>query len=52
MEIEILHAQGMSSRAIARKLDIFRNSVKRYLQTLSEPPKYTPYPSVASLLNE
>ncbi len=42
MEIKILHKQGMSSRAIARKLGISRNTVKRYLQAKSEPPKYTP----------
>ncbi|KXM35128.1 transposase [Escherichia coli] len=41
MEIKILHKQGMSSRAIARELGISRNTVKRYLQAKSEPPKYT-----------
>jgi len=40
MEIKILHKQGMSSRAIARKLGISCNTVKRYLQAKSEPPKY------------
>ena len=40
MEIKILHKQGMSSRAIARELGISRNTVKRYLQAKSEPPKY------------
>ncbi|WP_348905198.1 helix-turn-helix domain-containing protein, partial [Escherichia coli] len=49
MEITILHKQGMSSRAIARELGISRNTVKRYLQAKSEPPKYTPRPAVASL---
>ncbi|ESU75894.1 Transposase (plasmid) [Shigella dysenteriae WRSd3] len=29
-----------------------RNTVKRYLQAKSEPPKYTPRPAVASLLDE
>ncbi len=47
MAINILHKQGMSSRAIARELGISRNTVKRYLQ-----PKYTPRPAVASLLDE
>ncbi|MCF3415365.1 helix-turn-helix domain-containing protein, partial [Escherichia coli] len=42
------HKQGMSSRAIARELGISRNTVKRYLQAKSEPPKYTPRPAVAS----
>uniref|UniRef100_UPI000AFB8F1E helix-turn-helix domain-containing protein n=1 Tax=Escherichia coli TaxID=562 RepID=UPI000AFB8F1E len=50
MEIKILHKQGMSSRAIARELGISRNTVKRYLQAKSEPPKYTPRPAVASVL--
>ncbi|HBA9130084.1 TPA: IS21 family transposase, partial [Escherichia coli] len=49
---KILHKQGMSSRAIARELGISRNTVKRYLQAKSEPPKYTPRPAVASLLDE
>ncbi|MFA9342291.1 IS21 family transposase, partial [Escherichia coli] len=31
---------------------ISRNTVKRYLQVKSEPPKYTPRPAVASLLDE
>ncbi|WP_074434384.1 IS21 family transposase, partial [Escherichia coli] len=52
MEIKSLHKQGMSSRAIARELGISRNTVKRYLQAKSEPPKYTPRPAVASLLDE
>lgn len=52
MEIKILHKQGMSCRAIARELGISRNTVKRYLQAKSEPPKYTPRPAVASLLDE
>ncbi len=52
MEIKILHKQGMSSRAIARELGISRNTVKRYLQAKSEPPKYTRRPAVASLLDE
>ncbi len=52
MEIKILHKQGLSSRAIARELGISRNTVKRYLQAKSEPPKYTPRPAVASLLDE
>ena len=46
MEIKILHKQGMSSRAFAREQGISRNTVKRYLQAKSEPPKYTPRPVV------
>ncbi|MBV7888005.1 helix-turn-helix domain-containing protein, partial [Yersinia pestis] len=52
MEIQILHKQGMSSRPIARELGISRNTVKRNLQAKSEPPKYTPRPAVASLMDE
>lgn len=52
MEIKILHKQGMNSRAIARELGISRNTVKRYLRAQSEPPKYTPRPATASLLDE
>lgn len=52
MEIKILHMLGMSSRAIARKLGISCNTVKRYLRAQTEPPKYTPRPAVASLLDE
>lgn len=52
MEIQILHKQGMSSRAIARELGISRNTVKRSLRAQSEPPKYTPRPAVTSLLDE
>nr|WP_249532152.1 hypothetical protein [Escherichia coli] len=33
-------------------MGISRNTVKRYLQAKSEPPKYTPRPAVASLLDE
>ncbi|THD55159.1 transposase, partial [Enterobacteriaceae bacterium ML5] len=44
MEIKILHKQGMSSRAIAKKLGISRNTVKRYLKAKSELPEYSPRP--------
>lgn len=32
MKIQILHKQGLSQRAIAKQLDISRNTVKRYLR--------------------
>lgn len=52
MEIKILHKQGMSSRAIAKKLGISRNTVKRYLKAKSEPPEYSPRPRATSVLDE
>lgn len=52
MEIKILHKQGMSNRAIARKLGISRNTVRRYLRAQCEPVKYTPRPAAVSLLDE
>lgn len=52
MEIKILHKQGMSSRAIAKKLGISRNTVKRYLKAKSELPEYTPRPRASSVLDE
>jgi len=37
--VRYLHAQGLSQRAIAKKLGISRNTVRRALET-DEPPKY------------
>jgi len=37
--VRYLHAQGVSQRAIAKKLGISRNTVRRALET-DEPPKY------------
>ena len=36
MEIRILRRQGYWGRSIARRLDISRNKVRRYLRVLSE----------------
>ena len=41
MEIRVLHRQGMSIRGIARKLNISRATVRRYLRQ-SEAPVYGP----------
>lgn len=40
MEIDVLHRQGESIRAIAQKLGISRNTACRYLRDLSAAPKY------------
>jgi len=40
MKIKILYKQGYSQRAIARELNISRNTVKRYLDSDSYEPKY------------
>lgn len=41
MEIQILHQQGHSQRAIARKLGVSRNTVKRYLKKTRLTPQYS-----------
>ena len=40
MEIKILYKQGYSQRAIARELNISRNTVKRYLDSDTYVPRY------------
>ena len=40
MTIIILHQQGYSQRAIARKLGISRNTVKKHLHSDEEQPHY------------
>lgn len=40
VEIHVLHRQGESIRAIAQKLGVSRNTVRRYLRDLSAAPKY------------
>jgi len=40
MKIKILYKQGYSQRAIARELNISRNTVKRYLNSDAYVPKY------------
>lgn len=40
MKIKILYKQGYSQRAIARELNISRNTVKRYLDSDTYEPKY------------
>lgn len=40
MEIHVLHRQGKSIRAIARTLNLSRNTVRRYLRDIAKTPKY------------
>ena len=40
MKIKVLHQQGMSQRAIAKHLNISRNTVKRYLKGDFDNPRY------------
>ena len=40
VEIHVLHRQGQSIRAIAQKLGVSRNTVRRYLRDLSAVPSY------------
>jgi transposase len=40
VDIHVLHKQGLSMRAIARKLNISRNTVRRYLKTPNKVPSY------------
>lgn len=41
MEILVLHRQGMGIKAIARKLGVSRNTVRKYLQTPNQLPTYS-----------
>lgn len=41
MEIHVLHRQGMSIRAIARELNVSRNTVRRYLRDIAKTSKYS-----------
>ena len=42
MEIHVLHRQGMGIRAIAKKLNISRNTVRQYLRNVAKTPHYKP----------
>lgn len=50
MDIIALHRQGLSMRAIARKLGIHRNTVKRHIEA-GEPPRYEKRKRKASVLD-
>lgn len=50
MEIHVLHRQGMSIRAIAKQLQVSRNTVRRYLRYQAQTPRYASRPQKPSLL--
>jgi len=50
MNIQILHQQGYSQRAIAKQLSISRNTVKKYLTTNPAEPEYSSRPETTSKL--
>lgn len=41
VEIHVLHRQGKSIRAIAKALQISRNSVRKYLRNIAMTPPYS-----------
>ncbi len=51
MNIQVLHQQGYSQRAIAKQLGISRNTVKKYLTSNPEEPKYSNRPKTDSKLD-
>ena len=40
VDIHVLHRQGNSIRAIAKELDLSRNTVRRYLRNIAQTPNY------------
>ena len=42
MEIHVLHRQGLGIRAIAKKLNVSRNTVRHYLRHVAKTPQYKP----------
>jgi transposase len=42
VEIHVLHRQGKGIRAIAKELNVSRNTVRRYLRDVAKTPKYAP----------
>lgn len=51
IKIQILHQQGLSQRAIAKKLGISRNTVRRYLSAKMDTPTYSKRAPRQSLLD-
>jgi len=50
-QVQELHSQGMSLRAIADHLDLARNTVRKYVRQPPDPPLPTPRPLRASQLD-
>ncbi|MEZ5480132.1 MAG: IS21 family transposase [Thiolinea sp.] len=50
VDIHVLHRQGMSIRAIARQLQVSRNTVRQYLRNQARTPQYSRTVSQSSLL--
>lgn len=50
MEIHVLHRRGMSLRAIAKELNLSRNTVRRYLRDRAKTPRYQKRPARVSKL--
>jgi transposase len=42
VEIHVLHRQGLGIRAIAKKLNVSRNTVRQYLRNVAKTPHYKP----------
>ena len=50
VDIHVLHRQGKSIRAIARQLNVSRNTVRKYLRDASKTASYGPRPARTSKL--
>lgn len=51
VDIHVLHRQGYSIRAISRKLNLSRNTVREYLRQPAKTPRYTKRATSASILD-
>ncbi len=51
VEIHVLHRQGHSIRAIAKALQVSRNTVRRYLRDIAKTPTYSERSARASKLD-
>ena len=52
MEIKVLHKRGMSIRAIARELDVSRNTFRSHLKAKSKKQQYSLPAASSALLDE
>lgn len=51
VEIHVLHRQGLSIRAIAKTLNVSRNTVRKYLRDIAKTPTYSERADRASKLD-